>query len=198
VSAAHLDAEMLQALEQRLARHHAAIATTLREGCSRDAIDTRTADLGMTLPDEAARWWQWHDGSTTAGEILADFRVLSLTEACDWYRFVRGEAEANVALHGAGHGISDPDQLWPAWLFPILSSSSGTVAVDCRGNDTAPVHYVIAEEGPTGNPVIDSLGRLVRWWIEAIDEGVWQLDHLGAFASHRDRLEPDRRASGLV
>jgi len=193
-----LDQETLNAFRASLHDHGSGFAAILREGRARSSQVDAAPDFAFAFPEELARWWEWQDGTTQPGALFDDFCLFSLADANDWFRFVRGEAEATVEMLKRPAQLPDADRLWPRWLFPVLTGSSGTIAVDCRGDLTAPVHYVNTEHGPTGQPAAESLRQMVTWWIGAVDAGAWRVNHHGVFVSHQDDMTPEWRASGLV
>lgn len=59
-----LDDALLRDFESRLRETGAPVARALRPGLRDAEMDALTAQLDVSLPDEARRWWGLHDGAT--------------------------------------------------------------------------------------------------------------------------------------
>jgi hypothetical protein len=73
-----LDDALLDELGGRWRDLGAPISDALRPGLTDAEIGALTAPLGLVLPEEARRWWRWHDGASAQPESLnwVDHRTL--------------------------------------------------------------------------------------------------------------------------
>lgn len=160
-----LDTALLAELEATWQEAGAQIADVLAPGLSDGQIDELMAPTGLRLPDEARRWWGWHNGVTEKArhgwDIGRQILFFSLSEALEDF----GE------LFGGG-GESAP----ATWL-PWVRAAGGWVAIDCGQPDIAPVYRVDVESGMFG--AADSMGEAVSLWIEMYKSGGWSLNPNG-------------------
>jgi cell wall assembly regulator SMI1 len=172
-----LTQSQLQRLEMLWAEQSAPIASHLRPGLSVEEMGAIVAPLGFGLPTEAQTWWGWHDGveESEVGVIGGPhLRFISLKDAVAQYHSSRALAE------GAALGPGEADRIWhPSW-FPISDTGSGgVVACDCSVAPGSPtpirmVHWGHKED--SDEPVADTFGEVVSWWIAAIERGAWWYD----------------------
>jgi hypothetical protein len=149
-----LDDSLLAELEESWRGAGVRYLGELRPGLADGQIDQRIERLGFELPEEARRWYRWHDGSD--GHYVVEGRVMtSLEEDVDSTAMLRAD-----------------DQLWvPGWLRAM--DEQPFVVFDCRGGfrDPVPVwHYYLGFEMPT-RPVFGSIGEMVLYWKSLVDEG---------------------------
>lgn len=149
-----LDQELLTTLEARWHEQSPALLDRLAPGLRDVEIDRLTAPLGYSLPEEARRWFRWHDGSTG--------RPVMFARALDHL-----SASVDSTLQ-----FAKLDETWvPGWLK--VMDDKPYVLFDCRGAADAPVpvwHLDYAYDPPT-RPVFDSIGDMVAFWIELINAG---------------------------
>jgi hypothetical protein len=146
---------LLEALEQRWRTAGALYIDEMAPGLTDEQIDTIVAPIGFTLPEEARRWYRWHDGSSrhyvtpsrTMSSLAEDVRRTLLLQEQD-----------------------------PGWKLGWLATMDEMplVAFDCRdpSNDGAPVWHYDPVDQPT-RPIFHTIGDMVTLWIELIDEGYW-------------------------
>jgi hypothetical protein len=149
-----LDEELLNTLEEHWRRVGAGFVERLPAGLPDEEMDPLTERLGFRLPEEARRWYRWHDGSD--GYDVTSYRMLhSLAE----------DVEQTTWLTGM-------DPYWrDGWLH--VMSEKPCITFDCRVADDEPVpvwHYYQGFEFPP-RPMFDSIGDMVLFWIELIDDG---------------------------
>jgi hypothetical protein len=159
--------------------------------------------LGLTLPEEARVWWRWHDGihaPTTTGQLFGPgFQLWPLAEAVGSYEVSR-EVAQQVA-DDLGKTIADTG--WDPMRFPLVGSGSADITCACSGDPLAPAAVRVfsfeeALEKP-GRPGARSLGEWIRWWLDALEQGVWRYDEkLGGWDYKRELLDRERRLSELV
>jgi cell wall assembly regulator SMI1 len=180
-----LSPEMLTDLERQWQRQGVPLLEHLRPGLPRSEIDALIAPLGLRLPVEARTWWGWHDGARTNGPsvrrtIGAGFEYLPLAEAVEQYRLCREASEQVASTEGHPRPMSEPEYWWRPQWFPItLTGYGGVVACDCSvGNDSpTPIRMVWwAGRESFAEPVAQSFGQVVSWWIDALRTGVWRYD----------------------
>lgn len=188
----------LDALEEAIRDKDPDLASRLAPGLAETEVERMTEALGISLSDEARLWWAWHDGvhaATVTERILgAGFQLLPLTDAVELYRVSRGIAESERTTIG-------DDTLWnPAW-FPLVGRGSATVTCDCAEDRHGPTAIRIIDfeaiEPGSDRPRARSLGEMVAWWQEAIEDGAWYHTRSG-WDYKTELLDPVRRASGLV
>jgi hypothetical protein len=202
--AAVLTRAMLEALSQRWRASGAPIAMNLRPGLSRAEIRAATEPIGLSLPEEAIRWWEWHDGTHSdqfslpralgsAGGLVH----LSLAEAIDSYSVRMQPQEAWERNHPEHDHV-----LWDRTWLPIASEDTGTViACVCKDQSLAPVRALAWGEAASdvSNRGTRSFGELINWWIDAMDSDGWRYDACaGSWQRNRERLRPERVQTLLV
>jgi hypothetical protein len=152
-----------------------------REGATLDRGDASISlpiPSELRVPDEARRWWKWHDG-VAASDIRyryqraigpPDLDFVPLEEAVAAYVRTQSGYEQR-------HTASGGPQLWdPQWLpFTI---ASGHVLCDCSVAPEEPTPIRLYDPGALGEavrePRAQSLGELVGWWLEAFSSGAWR------------------------
>lgn len=176
--------EMLDSLEAGWRRHGAPIADSLRLGLAQPDVEAMTAELDLRLPVEARTWWGWHDGASTmfpTHTIGAHYVFPPLEAAIGQYRRWRDIARKTVA----GEADLDAEDLWAHSWFPILLGGDGTtVACDCSVDEAEPSPIHVVNWKVFMNPAVpaaDSLGTVVSWWIEALEDGTWRFDRQRKF-----------------
>jgi cell wall assembly regulator SMI1 len=162
-------------------------------GLDAHAQDRITASVDLTLPDEARVWWGWHDGSPgwAHGTYLGycGEELVSLQTATEIARSLRDLASEFID----GGEVDASHAPWsPAWL--PLARTRYAVALDCgvASNEASPIRNVSFEDFASAREiVVPSLGTLVSWWCEAIDEDAWTWDHeRKRWLMDRQRMNP--------
>jgi hypothetical protein len=156
-----LDTQLLIELEQSWKDAGALYLGDMRPGLTDADINQRIAQLGFDLPEEAWRWYRWHDGSSD--HYVTSFRIMtSLAE----------DVDETMTLQS-----NDPT--WPpGWLKAM--NEQPYVIFDCRGAIDTPVpvwHYYQGLVFPT-RPLFKSIGDMIMSWIRLINEGhmLWSVD----------------------
>lgn len=185
-----LDQDLLDQLERRWRDNDAAILRWLQPGLTDERIDELTAPLGIRLPEEARRWWRWHDGvpmdappgSHSIGGGPTYIPLSYAVENTMW--------------------LAEGDPSWPTgWL--VMTADSDPLIMDCGAGFDEPVRVHCANIQDPGRPPVDhdatSIGELVSLWIEAIDCGVYTYNkEVGDWELHQNRMPPHMRGRGLV
>jgi cell wall assembly regulator SMI1 len=166
-----LDDAILRELEERWRQVGAFIIRALRPGICDSEMDRVTAAVGLRVPNEARRWWSWHDGaepqvSGIAAELGPGRAFLSLRAS------VRERGRLQQLLGVASGGSGDPD--WRDSWLPI-DAHKRPIVFDCGvgTNDPVPVRSFFMEDADAGAKGVASIGELVLVWIEAMDCGAW-------------------------
>lgn len=194
-----LTVELLERLRSGWDRHGAPLVGYLRPGLERNQIDALTKPLGLRLPDEAAVWWNWHDGvdvghgaEVELGPSLPFVPLETAVELC-------GEHREQAALAWEDRA----QEWWRSSWFPI-TERLGAIRCDCSVKHDAPTPIFYADshdydrEGLT-QPRVGSFGEMVIWWIEALENGAWRYEAQAGRWERDDRLlPPERLRSGLV
>jgi cell wall assembly regulator SMI1 len=201
---------MLDDLEQQWQIQGAPVLEHLRPGLAGPETDAIVAPLGLRLPVEARTWWSWHDGANTKGgpavlrTIGAGFEYLPLAEAAEQYRLCR-EASVQAAETARQAGpASEPEYWWAPHWFPVtLTGYGGVVACDCSVDSGGPTPIRMvwwAGRESFAEPVAQSFGQMVSWWIDALKTGVWRYEEgPKQWRVNHERLDdPSRGLTRLV
>jgi hypothetical protein len=99
----------------------------------------------------------------------------------------------------------EAEVVWSWRWLPIVGTNAhgGLLVVD--GTDTTvqatPVYYSEPAEpaAPGATPATQTLGQVVLWWIEAMDDGAFVYDDQAGYWKHNyDRLDPQRELTRIV
>ncbi|MDQ2630054.1 MAG: SMI1/KNR4 family protein [Actinomycetota bacterium] len=194
-----LDIDQLAELERLLVNQEAPVVQRFQPPASGEALAAVEAYLGAPLPDELREWWGWHNGiDESSGErpiqssIGPIFFALSTVGAVETSRELRIGAEEDAP--------EDPDSLWASSWIAIRSQ--GRVACECNIPTDAPVpvlHVDYHKAAYPGAVICHSLGRMVQWWIEALESGAWRYDREdGRWERVFELVPPERDEVGLV
>lgn len=194
-----LNADQLAELERLLVKQGAPIIRRFQPPASNEALAAVESYLGLSIPDELRQWWEWHDGTDVQGHELAVecsigpiFSVLSASEAIEASQELRAGAEEDAP--------EDPDSCWT--LSWIAIGSQGRVACECDIPSDAPVPVLDVDYHKAAYPgavVCHSLGKMVRWWIEALESGAWRYDReRNRWDRIYELIPPERDQAGLV
>jgi hypothetical protein len=194
-----LSTEQLAHLEELLKECEAPVVPRLQPPASPKALAAVEEHLGLPLPLEVRQWWGWHDGTdikpherAVRGLIGPSFLFLRTERAIRVARECRADAE-DIAPE-------DPDSLWKKTWIAI--GSQGRVACECNIAVDAPVPVLDVDYHKAAYPgavVCHSLGRMVRWWIEALESGAWCYDgERNRWERKYELIAPERDQAGLV
>jgi hypothetical protein len=161
-----LDDRLLNDLEQRWRDQSPALLQRLRPGLADAEIDRVAEPLGYTIPEEVRRWYRWHNGST--GYPIMFSRCF-------------GALTDDVA---ATLDLEEDEEKWKKGWLQVMDEKPYLI-FDCRGDVDVPApvwhfDYSFDLDRPT-RPVFDSIGDMVSFWIELIDNGqvVWATEGEG-------------------
>jgi hypothetical protein len=163
-----LSDELLDEFDGALRLVGAAITEVWEPGLSDSQIDALTKPFGLQLPEEARKWWRWHNGfapDTRAPrwDITPDRPLFDLQMTLEDFESSR---EAVLQLEGA-----------TARLQPV--GSSPWIFFDCEVARDAPVPICVGGHGEGQRRVLPSIGELVAVWIDLIRTGVYAIDANG-------------------
>lgn len=182
-----LDQGLLDRLEARLRAQDALIVDTWAPGLSDAQIDTILQPVGINLPEEARRWWRWHNGTLPgapprAKEISPYRNLLALEAVADFYESGRHEMLYLWGIDGL---------LTPVTDMPL-------VYFHCDGPDAPVPVYTQIDHTEQPRRVLSSIGELVLAWIDLMDRGIWATNADGTWAIDHDRaLPPDVMRLGI-
>lgn len=194
-----LNAEQLLKLESLLIEQEAPLIQRFAPPATDVALAVVESQLGLALPDELRQWWGWHDGTNVKAQELAvessigpSFDLMSSVEAVEVSRRLRSEAEEEAP--------GDPDSLWASSWIAI--GSQGRVACECNIAVDAPVPVLDVDYHKAVYPgavVCHSVGKMVGWWIEALESGAWRYDtERQRWQRRYELIAPERDQAGLV
>ncbi len=176
-----LTLDLLSDLWDRLTRLGAPVVDAAAAGLSQARIEELVAAEGLTLPEEAATWWRWHNGTSEGvcyydgfpgRSICPGHELIPLEEALDVRRLKRRVAEA-----AASRDMDAEDGYRTAWL-PLIRYSGSAIVCDCASaGPAAPLHRVSfgnVDFETAKVPVSPSIGQMVVLWIGAMDAGLWR------------------------
>ncbi|HEY7933172.1 MAG TPA: SMI1/KNR4 family protein [Solirubrobacteraceae bacterium] len=176
-----LDPSMLDVYEELLRAQGVPVDEWLNPGLTKEEMDTKAASIGLTLPTEARVWWEWHDGESrdSRESALGPFKpFLPLDVAIEQYMMSR-----DVAMKAAepdNPPLDDPDFLWPPVWLPIGGDGGHPVVIDCSVAEGEPTPLwavmwaaAVEDRAELASP---SLGQMVAWRIEALENGAWKWD----------------------
>jgi len=154
----------------------------MEPGLTDEQIDEIIGPLGFPLPDELRTLYRWHNGSGA-------YRII-------WGCSLRA---LERAVTSSVRNRASSDDWRPGWV-QILSERPAVV-VDCLANDPhgpAPVwNYHVEIDAPT-RPVFASVGDMVAFWIELIDDDLMYWDgRLWQVRDDRISEEAMQRLSGV-
>ena len=196
-----LSSELLNRLEQTWVEQHAPLASHLRPGLTDTQMDDITAPLGVLLPPEARLWWGWHDGvdapgpyrlwATGAGQYL-----LSLQESVAEALFQRSLQDALTDPNSTAPTVD----LWRLTRVPAIDSMSGSlIAIDTADRGPlSPVYWKDRDGNSSRPPVVPSLGTMISWWIDALEDGLGYDRTTGQWRSEFDGVPDDRARTHVL
>lgn len=171
----YLNDDLLAAFETRLRDRGATITETWAPGLTDAEIDQLLLPVDIDLPEEARRWWRWHNGSHGAkgqpDELLPGRDLYALHSVADIYADFRDPR--NDA--GEPEGLLAPVGEKPIIWFHCDGARDAPVPIYSQNDWTAPLRLVLP-----------SIGELVTTWTDYLDRGIFQTNPDGTWAYRHD------------
>lgn len=193
-----LSSEHLDQLEQLLTEQRAPVVQHFRPPASTESLAAVESYLGLPLPHELQQWWRWHDGT----DLTPDESARSLIGP--FFTFLN--SQRSIAVTQERREIAadiDPDEPETYWGSTWLALGTlGSMACQCAVESDAPAPVLDVDYHKAAYPgavVAQSLGEMVRWWIEALESGAWRYDkEHSRWERQPDLVTPERERAGLV
>jgi len=157
-----LTLELLERLDRTLRDVGAAIVGHWEPGLTREQMDAITEPHGFRLPDEAALWWGWHNGSGTS-ELMPGRRVASL--------------DATMASYEMEDSVTS--EVWGLTRLVGIVNEQPWLWFDCRGEHDAPVPVYAGYKGDQPSVAAESIGDMVLILIAGLEAGAYSTDERG-------------------
>jgi hypothetical protein len=188
-----LDDALIEQLENRLRAASVGWLERAAPGLTDSEMDALTEPLGLSLPIEARVWWGWRNGaSQRPGEIAPAIgpghEFISLEQAVS-----RCQMEREI-----------PATPWRDEWMPLFTAPP--IVCDCSvlSGEPTPVCCVDYHRDPegkffAGDAPAQSLGELITWWIETIDNGAWTyVPEFEGWERDEQKCDPWLRRAGLI
>lgn len=156
-------------------------------------------DMDVAMPTEGRVLWGWRNGIPPFApwwDVARGSRLLSLEEAVTAYHRSRA---SGYQLQNEEPGFELERDFWPKRFLPFLDRQN-LVAMDTASAPGAPsaVHQLEIYDhraDAIATPDLPSIGTLVQWWIEALDDGIWRWDatHDRWDYTNQEMIPHDRR-----
>jgi hypothetical protein len=183
--------EVIAALDEYaslLAAHHAVVAQKLKPGLKRAEAMSLTGACRMTLPDEVAAIWEWHDGvkeepymyGSSAFEFVPYGRFCSLERSLDQSR---QRVEQFVGWN--------PESDLVGRQFVTLIESQHPRIIECTPG-APPLTFLSDPASPLTDFPVLTIAERIGWWSWAIREGAWTIRADGQWHVDSSRYLPGR------
>jgi hypothetical protein len=157
-----LTLELLERLDRTLRDLGALIVECWEPGLTREQMDAITEPHGLRLPDEAALWWGWHNGSGTA-ELMPTRRAGSLEAVMAGFELEDSVTSEVWGLTGLVAVVNEQPWLW----------------FDCHGAHDAPVPVYSGKTSGQPQLATESIGDMVLILIAGLEAGAYSTDERG-------------------
>jgi|SRR5215203_3691282 len=194
-----LNMDQLKELERLLVVQEAPVIKRFQPSVFPEVLAAIESELGLPLPDELRLWWRWHNGTDVKShERAAKASIGPLFE------FLGAEEAMKATLESRALALeidpNEPDVYWgPTWL---AIGTGGRVACEVAIGPDVPVSVLDVDYHKAAHPgavVAQSLGEMVRWWIEALESGAWRYDdEHNRWERVYELIPPERDRTGLV
>lgn len=178
-----LSTELLDLFLERATAADVSHVKQLQPGLSDARIDEILANslTEIEMPPEGRILWTWRNGIPAFAPwwVARGTRLLSLEESVACY--FRSRADGFELKAGLEPELDVERDFWPKRFLPFLDQEEALVAMDTThtGGAPSPVHQLPLHdhrEDAIAKPDLPSVGTLLQWWIEAIDERLWCWD----------------------
>jgi hypothetical protein len=157
-----LTLELLDRLDSTLRDVGAAVVDQWEPGLTREQMDAITEPHGFRLPEEAALWWGWHNGSGTA-ELMPTRRAGSLEAVMEGFELEDGVTSEVWGLTGLVAVVNEQPWLW----------------FDCHGAYDAPVPVYAGYKDDQPRVASESIGDMVLILIAGLEAGAYSTNERG-------------------
>jgi hypothetical protein len=181
-----LDETVLADFEGALRSAGAAIAEAWAPGLNDAQIDELIAPHGIDLPEEARRWWRWHDGFV-AGTPPPRRDLTPRRPLFDLAMTLEVFASGRAGMWQL-EGVD-------AWLQP--AGSKPIIYFACDGARDEPVPVYAQEDIETPLLALPSIGELVAAWTELIEQRIFTTDSDGLWESDFEKIPPEIQQLGI-
>lgn len=177
--------ELLSELRALLADRGARVAHHWRpQRRTAEEIAQAVDEIGLSLPTELATWWSIHDGAGVDGEPWTPNVSLR------WWPLSVDEAiEDTLLLRRIFAELDQPNPWSDDWIVFGFDGGKGRLVCDgtVAAGEPTPVRTFFVDFWTQPLPMLPSIGALVTFWIEALEDGTLRVDDDGRFAF----VEPD-------
>jgi cell wall assembly regulator SMI1 len=173
-----LDVHLLQRLEQVLAQQGDNLVRLLPDGLREDDVRAALAKIGLEPSREIVLWWGRHDGwrDESSFEVLPGLQSLSLYDAVEAYRVLRGNAVRTAQDAQAPELLRDPDAIFHrAWLPIFTTGGMPTIVID---GHSALRQVDPSEVGQSDHAEVfaASLGEFIESAVGVLERGTYRYD----------------------
>jgi hypothetical protein len=180
--------EVEQALieyEGLLHRRGAKVAFNLRPGATADEFTAMEQKYGFTLTQDARAVWAWHNGTNVGSytdashQLKAGVPFYGLDRSLEHGRFLT-ESDIDV--------FEEESEYLGRKLIMLDFDATGD-AIDCAVTDEETSMVVtVMRDSPWHEfaPGVSVAGK-IRWWIWAVENGLWEVAAGGGWVIHSDR-----------
>jgi len=191
--------DQLRNLERLLVQQEAPVVRRLQPPASPGAFAAIESEFGLRCPNELKLWWEWHNGTNVKPHEKASKASIG-----PLFEFLGAEEALNVTRDSRALAQEiDPDEPEIYWgQFWLALGTDGRVACDLARDPDSPVTILDVDYHKASHPgaaVAQSLGEMVRWWIEALESGAWSYDlEHDRWQRIYELIPPERDQTGLV
>ncbi|WP_445149519.1 hypothetical protein [Baekduia sp. Peel2402] len=181
-----LDDQVLDEFTRALTSANAAITRNWAPGLSDAEIDALLQPHSLDLPEEARRWWRWHNGYLEGtrppkADIMPRRVLIGLEETLAFYAETK---DTDRDVYGADR-----------WLAPVSDVPRLWFACNVAIHEPVPIY--MQEDVDDPEPVLPSIGELVKLWTELIDTSVFTADANGDWEWDFDKIPQHIRELGV-
>jgi hypothetical protein len=181
-----LNDDILADFDQALRAAGAKITAAWAPGLSNAEIDALTQPFDLALPEEARRWWRWHNG------------VVTGTPGTDWSLTPRRSLfDLATALEIFGSSREDRAELdgVHSWIQPV--GEKPLIFFACDGPDDEPVPVYTQQDIEDPILALPSIGELVALWAQLIRNGAFTTDDDGLWTWSFEKVPQGVRRLGI-
>ena len=187
----------LARLDRALEKAGHPLPAALRPGLAADVIRELMVPTGLTLPDEAAALWRWHNGLEPSFTAKARQPGAEMLPGGALF-LALGLAVETYLWHREHYPWTDLDDLSPGWFPAAMFGHGAIIWIDCSAAPGEPASAVLLGQDERNPPeevarrTLASLVDGVSWWASLLEWGQWVLRQLddGGIWTFVDDPEP--------